>query len=247
MITLSIIHLLIIGIFLIPFFNYFYKKNFELFLIILIIFGFNLMYLVKIINFFSKGFILVIPFLIYIFLKEAMQKRIKIDGIGVWVLVYIFILFFGIIVAYMRGQAIKLGLLGAVFYGILLVYFSFRIIKFCLPECIFRGTGMAGKAGSHVADYQGQSVAGIVESVGDDRETAGEYPPHNLKDGYQEIQAGGKKEPPATGPLIGDIVVVGHVFGNGDWRIRNSYPTPSQIFSSINVITYPIILTIRMG
>jgi hypothetical protein len=102
-----------------------YSRNFELLLCFLLVLNFEVFYLLP--QFKDTGGhlykLFVIPILLVILSYELIMKRISLGRYGWWILLFLLQAAVGIIVGYLYGQPIELGLKAAVFTILITVYF----------------------------------------------------------------------------------------------------------------------------
>ena len=115
--------LLIAGAFAYVFMRYVYYKNVELFICLVVVINFDFFYLLPPVGgFYSYGIVL-LPVFAFLLIEQLIRGRIRINGLGVLVLFYVFLLIVDIVMAFSNGQPILLGIKAIKYQILILVFF----------------------------------------------------------------------------------------------------------------------------
>jgi hypothetical protein len=102
---------------------FFYRRNIELFLCILIALYFELFYLAPQIQGPDNYKFLLLPIIIILMFESIITGKLALGRYGWWVISFLLISVVGIIVAYFSGQSLDLGIKAAKYVPLILVYF----------------------------------------------------------------------------------------------------------------------------
>lgn len=100
-----------------------YQRNFELFLIVLVVINFDFFHLISVLRFSDSYKLIIAPILVIYLIELKMQKRIYLGKYGGWIMMFFALLVFGILIAAIQGQPLILGIKAVKFYSLILIYF----------------------------------------------------------------------------------------------------------------------------